>query len=206
MYICRVNSKIHLLEGATRLFMRYGIKSVTMDAVAQELGISKKTIYQHFEDKRDLVFQAVSHHFQQEQNFCSVELSEIDHPIEQMMAMTKRVYNHLKETNPALVYDIRRYYPRSWEVFRTHRNGFILGFIEKNLETGITQGWYRESLKPSIDARLYIQLMDGIASPELFPFELSDVSEIVKQLVRYHLYSICSHAGSAYLAQNHPDL
>ena len=95
-------AKDKILEGTEQLFMRLGVKSLTMDEICLELGISKKTLYQHFKDKQELVEQTLQHHLNK--NECQIKsLTNSNlHPIDELLAINKMISAMLKNVNPTL--------------------------------------------------------------------------------------------------------
>ncbi len=113
--------KDKILSRCERLFMRYGIKSVTMDDVSRELGISKKTLYQFFENKDDLIHQITVHHFACQNKSVEEILSEAKTAIDEMIGIANWMNEMSKNMNPSLMFDLRKYHPESWNVFKNHR-------------------------------------------------------------------------------------
>ena len=126
--------KHKILSRCERLFMRYGIKSVTMDDVSRELGISKKTLYQFFENKDDLINQITVHHFACQNKAVEEILSEAKTAIDEMIGIANWMNAMSKNMNPSLMFDLRKYHPESWNVFKNHRITEVYNSIKNNLE------------------------------------------------------------------------
>ena len=143
-----------ILEKAQVLFFRYGIKSVTMDDIARELGISKKTIYQHFEDKDAIVLACIETHFFCERADSERMQAEAPDSIAEVVMASEQMRQMMTGMNPAMIFELKRYYPRAWDSFTEFKNGFVLDLIRKNLLKGIETGLYRADLNVEVMARL----------------------------------------------------
>ena len=188
--------------GSAELFMRVGIKSVSMDDIARDLGISKKTIYKHFTDKRDLVKCVLDSSISTEQKACKMCFETNDNAIRKMINLSKFVSQAHQTMNPALIYDLQKYYPSQWKRFGEFRVGFISNSIRKNLKEGQEEGLFREKINPEIISSIYVTLVKGLISFFTENKTNYDFVTLHKQLVTYHLYGICSAAGLTYLEQH----
>lgn len=148
-----------------------------MDDIAAELGISKKTIYQHFEDKNALVEECSRHFLLKEK--CREEQIEnqVNDPIEEIIMSTKMMREMLGIINPVAFHDLQKYYPKAWAHYLNHK-GSILEKMKSNLMKGMEQGLYREDLDVEILCKLRIESVDMAFNPDIFPekkFRLLDV-------------------------------
>ena len=110
----------NLIQQIFNLFMRNGIKSMTMDDIARELSISKKTIYKYFDDKSDLVNQVMQFHLDNDKRLVA-EFSKNDfNAIDQMFEIAKNTTRNIKEIHPSSYFDLQKYYPLAWENFVRH--------------------------------------------------------------------------------------
>ena len=166
-----------ILEKAEELYFSLGFRRVTMDDIAVELGISKKTIYQHFEDKNALV-EAVSKNFLNKEKCREEEFSSsITDPIEEMIVATRIMREMITHINPVVFHDLQKYYPKAWSHYTEHKEHFKQ-VVKQNLIKGIEQGFYRESINVEILSRLRIELIDVAFNTTIYPvkdFQLLDV-------------------------------
>ena len=187
-----------IIEGCEKLFRKFGIKSLSMDDIARELGMSKKTIYQYFSDKNDLVKKTFSAILTQNESRCTCIINETNNPVEEILLITRDVSQQMKGTNPSVFYDLRKYHPDAWQLFENHSNIFIYTQIKNNLIKGKAEGYYRNELNEDITARLYISLIQTISNPELFSNIDYDFSSVYNQMINYHFNGICSQKGREY--------
>ena len=188
-----------ILLQANQLFMRCGIKSVTMDDIARELKVSKKTLYKYVKDKSDIVKQAITMHCSCEQEITNALLNEAENAIDELISITKHVSQHLQQIHPSIHFDLEKYYPEAWQAFMNHKEGHIKECISGNIERGIKQGLYRNNLNAEIIAKLYISKIDVVFDPAVFPISKFRFSKVHEELMRYHIRGIASPKGIKYL-------
>jgi len=177
------------------LFLRCGFKSVTMDDVAKELGISKKTLYQFVSNKNDLIEKVVSAHIEQEKQLVTEVRKKAKDAIEEMLVISKHVNQNLKKVSSNLIFDLQRYYPSAWDIVENYRIKFIYEEIKSNVEWGMKEGIYRKEINPKIIAKLYIGIMHRIFDNSFFPSDEYKSSEIYLASVEYHIHGIASPKG-----------
>ena len=190
--------KNQIIEKSLGMFLRYGIKSVSMEDISREVGVSKKTLYQHVTDKRDLVKLAIERHLNADEQFCTNMMDETINPIQQLLDLAKHLVGNFSRMNPSTMFDIQKYYPSCWALFDNHKNKYINNQVKQNLSLGIKSGHYRPELNPEIISRLYICLIDASVNPDTFPHKEFDRVTIFVQLFDYHLHAIMTAKGTTY--------
>lgn len=197
--IVTVADRQDIIEKTEQVFMRYGIKSVTMDDLARELGHSKKTLYQFFDNKDDLVEQVMSHHVSCMQDTIQGIIDRCDNAIDEYLQINQHHYQFIREMNPSILYDIQKYYPNSWHHFNLHKNEFVKNTIRQNLKQGIEEGLYRDDLNVDVISLFYIYKMEVFADAQLLHEHGLERTECLPEIVKYHLYGIATPKGKAYL-------
>jgi len=188
-------AKIKILRGAEALFLRYGFKSITMDDISRELGISKKTLYQYFSDKNDLVNQVVEHHLNDERDLCcKIEEDEKD-PIAYLLAISNNFSSEDKHINTAVLYDLKKYFKEAWDKVDSFSSEFIYDQVLKNLIDGKEKGLYRKEMNERIIALHYVHMIQFMVNPENYQKEERDFKVVHKELMRYHLHGILTDKG-----------
>jgi AcrR family transcriptional regulator len=190
---------IPILENTAGLFMRYGIKSITMDDVAKESGISKKTLYQHFTDRSTLVDSTLGYYLEKIELACSGICGEIKNPIDQMLEIGVFFREIARELNPSLLFDLKKYFPGTWKKFHEHRINFIEKNIADNIRLGISLGLYRNDFNIDTVTRIYISMVNLIVSDEEFSSARWDIRELHQEVLMYHLHGIMTAKGKNYL-------
>lgn len=187
--------KERILDKAIELFFRYGIRTITMDDIARELGISKKTIYQHFQDKEDIIFEALQSHFNKEKcNAEEIRMAAPD-PIAEVVMSSQQLRQAISGMNPTLIFDIKRYHPRAWEAFVGFKNGFILEVLRNNLERGKALGLYRADMHIDILAILRNEEVDLGFDPQIFPPSKFNILEVQLIILDHFLRGVLTPKG-----------
>lgn len=191
--------KDQILEKATDMFLTLGFKSVTMDDIASEMGISKKTIYQHFSNKDSLVKATTTNLFDK----ISCGIDEIiladKNPIEELFAIKDFVVQNLKDENTSPIYQLQKYYPRIHKSLMIKQFEKMGSCVVENLEKGITLGLFRDEINKDLISRFYFAGMTSIKDVEIFnPKEFSP-REVQLKYLEYHLRGICTPKGIEFL-------
>jgi AcrR family transcriptional regulator len=184
-----------ILEAAGDLFFRHGIKSITMDAIASHLGMSKRTIYDSYEDKHALV-KALT---RQELNIQEKELEEIrktsENSIDEIMKAMSCVRKTFGKISPTVFYDLQKFHPDAWKQFRAFKEQKMQAFIEENLKRGIRQELYRKDLNIKILAKFRIEEVEMGFNHSVFPTAKFDLTEVQLVLLDHFLHGITTIKG-----------
>lgn len=188
-----------ILNQCFNSFIKFGVKSVSMDDIARSLGISKKTIYSHFDKKDGLVMETVKHFVaNDEKEILDIKEESID-AIDEIITIARHVLLMLRRLSTNVVFDLQKYYPEVWKIVDHKHYHFIFNIIKDNIERGIKEGNYRSDINPDIVAKFYVNLSHNVVDQEKFPLSDYDRSTLYKELVKYHLNSILSPKGKEYL-------
>ena len=187
--------KERILLKAEALFWKFGTRIITMDDIARDIGISKKTLYQHFTDKDDIVYQVILYRLDMNRENVSCHMAAAQDPIEEILIASEIVRQHLAEMNPALMIDVQRHYPRAWEVCTEFKEKFLLESIRGNLKRGIEQELYRPEIDVEIMARLRIELIRMAFDTGVFPRGFSGMLEVQTQLLHHFVRGILTEKG-----------
>lgn len=188
--------KQKIIEKATALFLKLGFKSVTMDDIADEMGISKKTIYIHFKNKEALVKQctfAVKNHII---NGIDAICSQGQNPIDELFEIKKFVMQQLEDEQSSPQYQLEKYYPEISKALHKDQFDKMMECTKRNLVNGISQGLYRKNLDPDFIARLYFVGITGTKDQKLFPINKYSATYITDEYLEYHLRGIVTPKGA----------
>lgn len=191
-----------ILLKVAMLYHRYGIKSVTMDDVASHLSVSKKTLYEYFCDKRDLVTKVLeSEHDLKCKVFDAIRDRNLN-AIEEMFEIYKFLIKILKDHNPSMEYDIRKYYPDVYILQREKKRKTMFDNSYSNIVKGQKEGLYRQDINASLIARFHLFRIENVNENELFSSEELGSFETFHELFVYHLYGIVSDKGRSFFDNN----
>jgi TetR/AcrR family transcriptional regulator, cholesterol catabolism regulator len=188
-----------LLEQITQLFLRFGIRSLTMDDIARELGISKKTLYRYFEDKKDLVRKVIEIFIEFDKGLVLQLRDRKVNAVDEMMEICTHISQKITEVHPSVFYDLQKYHADAWKIYNDYKQDFIFNCIAENIRKGIEEGFYRENLNVEIIAKLYISRIDLFINPELFPPGEISFKNLIFEAIKYHVFGIASEKGAKYL-------
>lgn len=193
--------KDQILEKATDMFLTHGFKSVTMDDIASEMGISKKTIYQHFSNKDTLVKATTTNLF--EKISCGIDeiILADKNPIEELFAIKDFVMKNLKDESASPIYQLQKYYPKVHKSLMIKQFDKMGSCVIDNLEKGIQLGLFRKELNKELTARFYFAGMTSIKDVELFNPEQFSSKEVQVNYLEYHLRGICTPKGTEHLTK-----
>lgn len=184
-----------IVEKAAEMFLNLGFKSVTMDDIAAEVGISKKTIYQHFSNKNELVEATTSCLF--DKISCGIDdIREMGkNSIEEIFIIRSFMMQHLNNESASPFYQLQKFFPKIFSCLRQKQFEKMQGCMLENLERGIENGLYRKDINAEFVSRIYFTGLTGIKDTDIFPAELFTVNELTKQFLEYHLRGIVTQKG-----------
>lgn len=177
------------------MFLTYGFKSVTMDDIAEALGISKKTIYAHYSTKNKLVV-ATSLHVVDKINCGIDEIREKkQNPIKENYDIKHFVIHHLKGEKTSPHYQLQKYYPKAFESLKNKQFELLENCMMDNIQRGIEGGYYRENIPVDFISRIHFVGIMGIKDTDLFPIEEYSHPKLMEYFLEYHLRAICTPKG-----------
>lgn len=180
------------------LFQQYGIKSITMDDIAVRLGCSKKTLYNYFKDRKDLVFKVVSADMKKHESAVLKTVSENLHPIDELFKINTISVNKIKTIHPSAQYDLKKYYPKSWEIFDRNNKQLTYKICIKNLKKGIKVGCYRKDIKPEIMSKIFSEKIDLVFNGILFKSSEISFTEVFNEMINHYILGIVNEDGREY--------
>ncbi len=190
-----------ILTRSVSLFNRYGLRPVTMDDIAKDLGISKKTLYKYFANKEELVRKGVNESFT---SISSRMLALLDYQdgnaIDMLFQMDAQICVSIEEHDPSIQFQLERYYPEVSASLEKRKREIIFRLMTENINRGKAEGIYREELNSEIVSFLYYSRARLMLQEESF-FEQSkwSITEIMREILIYHIRGIASAEGIKYL-------
>jgi len=202
-----LSTEKNILEGAKNLFMQFGLKSITMDDIAKKVGVSKKTIYQFFNDKNSIVVKSVHEHFSEHQKEIEEVLKNSVDVIEAMYRLSKCMKVQVEAVNPTVLYDLQRYFPKAFKRFLEFKNSFMHKNLQKILKEGMQSGYFRKEINTEILTIQRIEQVQLAFNQEVFPRDKFDFKEIHEQLFDHFIHGILTEKGkekyNQYLNEEH---
>lgn len=177
------------------MFLRCGIKSVSMDDIAKKLCISKKTIYLHLDNKQELISLIMKDRLEEERAAIEGFREDAHNAIEEIMSIADFVVGTLRNMPTNVIYDLQKYYPELWKQFDREYKQHIYDTLLSNLKWGMKQGVYRKDLDPDIITKFYVGKTMVVVDDELFPLGTYDCDVVFEEHIKYHLHGIASVKG-----------
>jgi hypothetical protein len=187
--------KEKILEKATDMFLNLGFKSVTMDDLAHEIGISKKTIYTHYDNKTELVEESTDYLFSTISRGIDYICALHKNPIEELYEIKKFVMLHLKDEKSSPQYQLQKYYPKIYDRMRGKQYEVMQDCVVENITRGIELGIYRDNLNVDFVSRIYFSGVTSIKDHYLFPVDRFPQSILMDDYLEYHLRGIVTPKG-----------
>jgi TetR/AcrR family transcriptional regulator, cholesterol catabolism regulator len=184
-----------ILFKAFELFKRYGIRSVTMDEIAGQCGVSKKTVYQFFEDKDTLVENIMLDFINKSQQSCEKQQVHSDNAIEEIFLSMDMVQQMIEGVNPALLNDLRKYHSTAFAKLQQHKDDFMYDFVKKNIERGIVEGLYRSDIKLDIITSFYLHSITLPIEYDILPKSKYTIADLDAEITLFLLYGLANAKG-----------
>ena len=185
----RIKQKAH------GLFMQYGLRSVSMDDIAGNLGISKKTIYQYYADKDDLIAAVVNEELQRNELNCQTDRKASENAVHEIFLAMDMMVEMFQTMNPSLLYDMQKYHPKAFIRFLQHKNDFLYNLVKENIVRGIKEELYRADIKIEILSRYRIESMMLPFNPDFYTKVKYDLADIEEEIIIHYLFGLAAPKG-----------
>ncbi len=190
-----MNIQERILEGAATLFKTYGIKSVTMDQLASHLGISKRTIYENFTDKDELLAGVLKMMAEKQKSLTKRIIDESENVIVAIFRILEISRNHLQDLSPAFFADIKKYHN---DFLYKNSGKCEMPDYRSNIQVvikGIEDNLFRKDINPDLVNRCLYSLGKSTMDSDLYPLEQFTMRDIVKNVYISYLRGISTPEG-----------
>lgn len=177
------------------MFYKYGIRSVTMDDIAKSMGMSKKTIYQYFKEKDEIIHRLMQGDIECHQCTFKGIQEKTANVVEEVFLMMKSIAEIFGKINPLLFYELQKYYPQTWTLMKEFKQDFIQKMVESSLEKGKRDGYVRPDVNIKILARLRMEEVEMAMNPAAFPADKFNIVDVQLALAEHFLYGVCTLKG-----------
>lgn len=184
-----------LLKEIGEMFMTYGVRSVSMDDISRHMGISKKTLYQHFKDKNELVEKVTEHVIEERQTEYEEVTKEASNAIEELFLTSKCLRSQLANLNPSLIFDLKKFHMKAWNLFLDYEHITVYESMKDNLRRGKEEGFFRAGININVLAKLRVEQVHMSFDPHVFPKDEFDFTEVHMQMYDHYVYGICTDKG-----------
>lgn len=190
------DQKERIKLAAHNLVMKYSIRSVSMDDIATSVGMSKKTLYQYYKDKDELVGAVISSVIEDNRCKCDIHVETADNAVHEIFLAIEMMVEMFKSMNPAILYEMQKYHPEAYKHFQQHKMQYMYSHIYENLVRGIKEELYREDINPQILAKYRIESMFIPFQPEFQrSLDKYTLQEIEEQIIINFLFGLVTPKG-----------
>jgi AcrR family transcriptional regulator len=193
--VAQMEVKERILTKAADLFLRYGIRSITMDEIAAQLGISKKTIYQFFTDKDDMVSAIIDLEIEKDEMECKLFRDQAENAVHQVFLAMESIEEMLRYTNPLMLYDLEKHHPRAFRKLKEYKTQFLYEIVSDNIQWGMDTELYRSDIHKDILTRGRIESAFLVFNPDVFPTGRYKMSEVSYELAIFFLHGVVTQKG-----------
>ena len=184
-----------ILLKARDLMLQSGLRQVTMDDLAHQLGISKKTIYQYYKDKDDLVKAVVNLELKNHELICKDCKSKAENAIHEMFLLMENMKAMTQTMNPNSMMELEKHFSSSFDMIKNHKDEFLFSLIKQNLMKGIEEGCYRKDLDIDIISKFRLETVFIPFNLHLFPLSKFNSLEVHTQLMEHFVYGLMTIKG-----------
>ena len=188
-------NRYRILQGALELFLKYGVRSVSMDDIARHLSVSKKTIYQYFIDKDDIVTSTTSQYMEHTKASFDELTKASKNALDELMRIQNFMRKNMQELNPALLFDLKKYHSKAYQGWLDHKNKDVRASVVSNLKRGMEEGLYRNNLNPEILATLRVESIQWLYDGQIIPSEKYKMVDIQMQMLDHFMYGLLTDKG-----------
>lgn len=189
----------NLVTKAMDVFLRFGIKSVNMEDLARELGVSKKTLYKHFQDKKELIQLGMEQHCLELEAIILKASSAEGNAIDSELRIMKHVHQVVSQMHPSILYDLQKYHPIAFSNLIRSRDEILLGAVESNIKRGQNEGVYRQEVDPGVAAQFLVSISSTVREMAQDTSNHKPIAQLYWQSGLYHIHAISSPQGLDYL-------
>jgi AcrR family transcriptional regulator len=184
-----------ILKKAGESFQKFGFKSVTMDDIANDLGISKKTIYKYFKTKIDLVESTVTFIHNSIYNSITCTCNMGYNAIQENFEIKKIFKDLFKNSDDSPMYQLQKYYPTIYQKIMLKEYDMFKDCLFRNIENGIKEGLYRPEIDKDLISKFYFSLAMSIHDSTLYTYNKNTVSKLEIDVLAYHTRAIATEKG-----------
>ena len=190
-----MEKKEHIIKTATELLLKEGVKRVTMDELAFKLGMSKRTIYETFSNKDELLKECIEDLIANQRVVNQRIGIESPTAIHAFFAFLKVGLENMKDSNPYFASDVQKYYPKVWQETLCKNYDYNLNQLEVALKRGVDEGVFRDDIKVNIVSKLLLEQLSLMADSRIFPPNIYPPNELLETQILTFIRGIASDKG-----------
>lgn len=185
-----------IIAGANELFMKYGIRSVTMDDIARHLGISKKTIYQSFSEKDEIVSAVTKMHCDMWEHKTIEIAKSTANAIEELLRFSVLFRDQMRRMNPNLMFDMYKYHRQTWDEWSQYKASVIKQRVIDTINRGKNEGYFRKEVNAEILGTFRVEQLEMAFDSSIFPHDKFSFEDVQMQLFDHFIYGCLTRKGT----------
>lgn len=190
-----MDQRERILGKAHELFNRFGFRRVTMDEIATKTGMSKKTIYQSFANKDEIVDAVVELLLHKSSLTCEQNAVNAENAVHEIFLNIDMVQELMLEMNPAIYEEMEKYFPAVFSKFFQYKHKYIFQQVQRNLEKGIEEGLFRSELNVDVITKFRVETMFIPFNQDIFPYGKYNLAQVEIETLELYLYGISTPEG-----------
>ncbi len=187
--------KDKILKGSEELFMKYGVRSISMDDIARHLSVSKKTLYQHFVDKDELVTMMSKAFLEKDKRQYEAITAISKNAVDELSKISVLLKQDMEELNPSLLFDLQKFHPKAWNLWQEFKEKFIQESMVRNLKQGIEEGYFRPEINPDIITVARLVMIESSFNDQVFPKDRFNFVEVNWHIFDFFVHGMCTEKG-----------
>jgi AcrR family transcriptional regulator len=176
------------------MFARYGLRSVRMDDIASEMGVSKRTIYEVFSDKENLIEAAVKNFFNKKHDCDMQRTAEAENIIEKLFIGLNNTEESIQQTL-VLINDLKKFYPKIYARIMDEISDKGTEGIREAIKIGISEGLFLDNISTELPVSLFIDIAQTIHNRLSSTTETHSFAESVRYFVLFFVRGISTQKG-----------
>ena len=184
-----------ILTEATQLFFQYGIRDITMDDIAANLGISKRTIYETFKDKNELLISCFEEYSNERYEANEVIIKDSENLLTAICLFIQDGASMLDLLNPAFFSDLKKYHNELWLQASRQQKERNYNQAYRLVRKGINEGVFRKAINIDIVVKIVLEQMKFMVDNEVFPPDKYKRSDVFKNIVINFIRGIAANRG-----------
>ncbi len=174
---------------------RYGYKGLNLDELARELGVSKKTLYQHFGDKKSLATESVKQMLHREECIFNDIYELRKSTLNMMLSISQHIRKMIRGINPVAFQEMKRFLPEAWEMFVQHRESHMHDMLVECLKRGVQEGVFRDDFDIEVIVKMRMHQIEMAFDPEIFPQERFEPGHVQQEFFIHFFNGIATTKG-----------
>jgi TetR/AcrR family transcriptional regulator, cholesterol catabolism regulator len=195
------DTKGRILKSAVELFAKFGFRSISMDDISRDLGMSKKTLYQCFSDKDEIVTLVIKARLSKEKQYLRAIQREAKDAVDFLVKVNTFLMRNIRETSSATIYDLKKYHSNGWGAVEEFRNEFLFKAVRDNLIAGMREGHFRPDINVEVLSTLRLEEISMLLNEDLFPKSSFNLPDVAYTILDHYVAGIATDHGKTLYKQ-----